>query len=303
MSDLYSSRVLRAVRLLDTAVRVGRGGLEEITDAEGGEKSAASSSAPHEKMSEEAAALAEAEAEIRKLKAELRERDLSVAETRESAERLQGEMQSLRAALDKEREELYAKVEKDAAERSEAASREGYESGSTKGYEDGVAKAEAEKRAEYEGKFSEAIALLDSIGTSLQNSREELTKSHAPQLIRLWQMMLERMLQTKVDLDEDSAKRMLESVLRRVSDRERVIVYLNPADISMIQNSREDLIDTIRGVKSFEFLSDDHVDKGSCLVETNLGIYDARWRTQLEQVAGEVESLLMECIATDVAGS
>jgi flagellar assembly protein FliH len=293
LSDTSKHRVLRAVRLLPNAVRVGRGGLEELEDDSGGVAVAC------EPESGEKSALIAAEAEVRKLKSELRDSVSALSAEREAAEALRAEMASLRADLDKEKANLYANIEREAAGRKEAADREGYAEGSARGYSDGLAKADAEKREEYEGKFAEAHSLLNSINRAIQESREKLALTHAPQLIRLWEIMLERMLLAHVSLDPSAVERLLEGILKRVSDRERVLVYLNPADISMIENSKEGLVDSIRGVKVFEFLSDDYIDKGSCLVETNLGIYDARWKTQLEQVAGEVEELLLESMASN----
>ena len=295
MSDASRHRVLRAVRLLPNAVRVGRGGLEE-SDGDVGNRD---SVAVHEPESAEKSALVAAEAEIRKLKSELRDLESTLSTERETTGTLRTEMARLRDDLDKEKADLYANIEREATERKEAADREGYEEGHAKGYNDGLEKADAEKRAEYEQKFAQALSLLNNINTALQGSREKLALAHAPQLIRLWEIMLERMLFTKVSLDSAVVGRLLENILKRVSDRERVLVYLNPADISMIEGNREHLIDSIRGVKVFELLSDDYIDKGSCLIETNLGIYDARWKTQLEQVAEEVQALLMESMASD----
>ena len=70
----------------------------------------------------------------------------------------------------------------------------------------------------------------------------------------------------------------------------------------MIEGIKDNIMDSIRGVKFFELQADDHVECGSCLIETNLGIYDARWRTQLEQISGEIENLLMEGAVRDDAG-
>jgi flagellar assembly protein FliH len=255
-----------------------------------------------ESESEEKSALIAAEAEVRKLKSELRDSESTLSAERETAKALREEMASLRAGLDKEKADLYANAEREAAEMKEAADRKGYEEGSARGYDEGLARADAEKREEYDGKFAEALSLQNGINEALQESREKLALIHAPQLIRLWEVMLERMLLAHVSLDPSVVERLLESILKRVSDRERVMVYLNPADISMIENSKEGLIDSIRGVKVFEFLSDDYIDKGSCLIETNLGIYDARWKTQLEQVAGEVQDLLLESMASNGPG-
>jgi flagellar assembly protein FliH len=156
-------------------------------------------------------------------------------------------------------------------------------------------------RKEYEGRFSHALALLDEMARSLAESRDCLVSAHSSQLIRLWEMMLRKMLLAMVDMDPEVIERILRNLLKRISDRERIVVYLNPGDIAMMEESKESLMDSIRGVKYFEFMSDDHVDKGSCLIETNLGIYDARWRTQLEQISSEVQNLLLESAVTDGA--
>jgi flagellar assembly protein FliH len=136
---------------------------------------------------------------------------------------------------------------------------------------------------------------------ALSEARAHLASAHSSQLIRLWEMMLRRMLVTMVEMDPEVVERIVQSLLKRNSDRERIIVYLNPEDVAMIEESKESLMDSIRGVKFFELMSDDHVDKGSCLIETNLGIYDARWRTQLEQVSSEVQNLLLENAAANAA--
>lgn len=208
-------------------------------------------------------------------------------------------MERIKAEAERERAEFAEKLESERALAKEAAAKEGYEEGSAKGYEDGIARAEQEKAREYADRFGAALALLDSISKSLQDSRSELVLTHVPQLVRLWNMLLERLLHAHVSVDEEVASRVLDAILKRVSDRERILIYLNSKDLAMIEANRETLIDQIRGVRSLEIMSDDHVDKGSCLVETNLGIYDARWKTQLEQISAEVEALVMESMIAD----
>jgi flagellar assembly protein FliH len=210
-------------------------------------------------------------------------------------------MESERAALNRERNDFRANAAAEAATLKETSRQAGHKEGFDKGYAEGLSKAEASVRHEYEGKFAGAISLLEGMAASLEGSRELLAKTHSPQLIRLWEMMLSKMLATTVDLDPKVVERVVSGLLKRLSDRERIIVYLNPADITMIEENKDTLMDSIRGVKFFELMSDDHVDKGSCLIETNLGIYDARWRTQLEQVSSEVKNLLLENEASEEA--
>lgn len=256
---------------------------------------------PGESVKVDKSELLEAEAEVRKLKSELRTVESDLSAERDTVRSLSAEMEKIRSDLEKERRDLQERATREAAEQREAARKEGYEDGHAKGYADGLQKAEAEKAAEYEGKFADALGLFNKIGDELSEARAKLARAHASQIIRLWEIMLEKMLVAKVELDPGVVERLLENILKRVSDRERIMVYLNSTDISMIEDNKEHLIDSIRGVKVFELLSDDYIDKGSCLIETNLGIYDARWRTQLEQVADEVQALLMESMASDDA--
>ena len=293
-SDPNRQRLIRAVRLLPGAVRVVNGIMEEVPPDSG-------EAAIVEEDRVERSALEVAEAEVKKLRSELKFSEENLAQSREECKDLRLRMESEREALDKERGDFRVNSAKEAEQARESARAEGCEQGRASGYSEGLAKAEADVRREYEEKFREALALLNEMANSLSASREDLTRGHSSQLIRLWEAMLRRMLITSVELDPRVTERVVHELLKRISDRERIIVYLNPGDVAMIEESKERLIDSIRGVKFFEFMSDDHVDKGSCLIETNLGIYDARWRTQLEQVSLEVQSLLMENAAANDA--
>jgi flagellar assembly protein FliH len=278
--------------VLPGAVRVTRGRMEDISPKD---------AAPIEREEDKTAksALAIAEAEVKKLRSELRDREKDLSESRQECKQLKLQMESERAALDRERNDFRANAAAEAAALKEISRAEGRKEGYDKGYSEGLAKAEASVRHEYEGKFARAISLLEGIAASLGQAREHLAKTHSPQLIRLWEMMLSKMLATMVDMDPKVIERVVSGLLKRISDRERIIVYLNPADITMIEENKDTLMDSIRGVKFFELMSDDHVEKGSCLIETNLGIYDARWKTQLEQVSSEVKNLLLENEASE----
>ncbi len=286
------------MRLLPGAVRIGRGTMEDIPEKIEGPGASASMETPESEDS----ALVIAQAEIRKLKSELRGRESELAEAKASAQNLRSQIEAARADVEREKAVFYEKAKAELIGLTEEAAKNGREEGAAKGYEEGLKKAEAEVSADYRNRFSGALSLLGNIGASLEESRERLAAAHAPQLIRLWEMMLRKMLQVGVELDPSVVERSISYILSRVSDRERIVIYLNPSDVEMVENIKDGMKDSIRGVKIFELLSDEHVDKGSCLVETALGIYDARWRTQIEQVATEVRDLLMEAMSSDVAG-
>jgi flagellar assembly protein FliH len=111
-------------------------------------------------------------------------------------------------------------------------------------------------------------------------------------MLRLWSGMLQKMLHHEITLTPDGIFKVLADVLSRLSDKNHVLIYVSPDDIGLLEDKLDgEFGEILRGVKHLELKPDAHVDKGSCIVETNLGIYDARWRTQFDQIETVVESL------------
>lgn len=296
MSDPSRQRLIRAVRLLPGSVRIGKGVLEDVGPDSG-------AVAVENQPKSEELALAAAHSEIRTLRTELRGKDEEIVELRGRLQSIQQQMDDLKAQLEQERAQLHETAMAEAAEAKAKAETVGHEEGHAKGYAEGLKAAADEVRSDYEGRFSHALSLLESIYQGLSAERANLAEGHATQMIRIWELMLQKMLQAHVEIDPAVVQRMLQYILTRVSDREKILIYLNPEDIAMIESGKEQIMDGIRGVKIFELLSDDYVEKGSCLIETNLGIYDARWKTQLEQISAEVGNLILESMIKDDAGN
>lgn len=286
-------RLFRAVRLLPEAVKVGSPVQKD--DPESGKKGPASG---EEESGEQAAAL-----RAEKERLELQEKLHTMEETLEGARKhtasLEQEIVKQRKDADARLEKLKADVESRLAEEKEGARQAGHDEGYSEGYSRGRDKAFQEVREEYAERFASLAEQIDGVYDELRQNLEELTEANQSRLIRLWSVVLERLLHREVDLNEATVMTLLRQVLLRVSDRERLVVYLHPQDVVSVRERRDEFADILRGIRHVEFIGDENVDRGSCLVETNLGVYDARWRTQLEQISREVDGVLLEGLSPD----
>lgn len=287
MSKSPRTNLIRAVRLLPEAVKVGLGPLpdeqvEVLSPVDPGREAAVRDE--HAGLLDEVERLRES---IRRVEQENRDLAARVALSEK-------ELSDERRKLEANRQRMKADMEAEAESVRKAAEVEGAERGRSAGYEEGARKAREEIALEYEQKVSSLVALLESVHASLDQSAEELANLGMPRLIRLWERMLSRMLRREVELSDDTVQRVLRGILERLSDRDRILVYLNPADAERTSGRRDVFGDLLLGVKHLEFIPDVNVEEGSCIVETNLGIYDARWRTQLEQIHQEIDHLFVE---------
>jgi flagellar assembly protein FliH len=223
-------------------------------------------------------------------------------ELKRQAESLRAESRQERNRLASESRALREEYEKEARRALEEARKEGAE----RGYEEGLNRARKEAleevEARYRERFGELEELLCKMARKLEASREELLDAQAPLVVELWRKMLERLLKRETAFDEETALRVFRDLVRRVSDRTKIRVVLNPADRDLFLKREEEYAEIKRAAESFELVADEHIEKGSCLLETNLGVYDARWKSQMERIDREIGELLEEAGGNGTSG-
>lgn len=285
MSDFLRPNVLRAVRVLSETVKVG-------SLISGDEPEKASRSSSRVPPPSDPLVLLREELALAESRLERAETEITLLSSRNRV--LGEEFQAERKKAQEEERQRAAALEAEGAALRKRSVEEGFSEGKRAGYSEGQEQARREMKRHYEAKVASLVALLENIHAALSDRLEGLSALHLPQLIRMWELLLSRMLQQQVTLREDTAMLVLREVLERVSDRERILVYLNGDDLEGILSRKDSFGDLLRGVKHLEYLPDANVEKGSCIVETNLGIYDARWRTQLEQIGKDIDHLFIE---------
>jgi flagellar assembly protein FliH len=236
---------------------------------------------------------------VASLQTRLDEAGLVEQELRKKISSMEAELSDVKnAAMERERA-LLATVESAREQaRSEGKAEgkaQGYEEGLKSGHAAGLSKADAETRERYREKFSGLVTALEGISAKLEENFSGLVSLNQPRMLRLWQEMLKKMLRREMEFTPDAVLDVLSDVLPRVSDKNHILIYVSPWDLELLEASlHEEFEDVLRGVKHLELKPDTSVDKGSCIVETNLGVYDARWRTQLDQIEMSVEKLLQQ---------
>ncbi|SMG37738.1 FliH/SctL family protein [Dethiosulfovibrio salsuginis] len=282
MSDLGRQRLIRAARVLTDAVRIG----------------APPEPSPEELLPEDELQEPSQEdllrQELDRWKSSCAQLEKQLKDSQSRIGNIEARMEADRDSQKKQMEAFLEQSEKDRQAAVEQGHAEGFAAGKEEGFTLGRSELEAEIRAELEKELSGSVEILNTVHDQIQKDLEQLLAANPYRLIRLWQKVLSRLLVREVAFDQEAALRLFKNLLSRASEKEDIRVYLNPEDLDAIEAQRGNFGELVRGVRNIEFMADDEVDKGSCIVETGLGIYDARWRTQLEQISTEVEAVLTE---------
>ncbi|MBQ7196171.1 MAG: hypothetical protein IJS40_02040 [Synergistaceae bacterium] len=306
-SGLAHQRVLRTVRLLPQAVKIGI--LESEIKQAGSLQSEQKQTAPERKPTPRPPAqkvqvkipernskeIEELTAQVKALTNSLSNAEVENAELTEAKKKLESEIGGIKSDYEKRRRTLESEAQANAKKIADKAREQAISEGQVKGYEEGLQKARAEVEQEYLEKFSALAGVIENVGKKLDENFAELVQLHQPQMIRMWTRMLERMLHRQVELNPDTIDSVLSELLSRLSDKNQILIYVSPDDLKHVEGELDTKFhEALRGAKRVELKADPNVQNGSCIVETSLGVYDARWKTQMAQIESVVDEIFQQ---------
>lgn len=162
------------------------------------------------------------------------------------------------------------------------AERDGFVKGKEEGFEAG--------REEMGNLIKEAKSVLQQA----MRERELLIRSIEPEIARLAIRIAEKIIQTQVEINEDIVVNMIRAAVEKVKQREEVIIKVNQEDYEYVREKKDVFACMVEGLKTMEVVVDPGVERGGCIIETNLGNVDARINTQIQTVQLAFEKAMKE---------
>jgi flagellar assembly protein FliH len=143
------------------------------------------------------------------------------------------------------------------------------ENAQEQGFQEGLAQAQAE-----------IDALRESIA-QLMNGREEALLSVAKDIGALAVEVAARIIKTEVSCDETLVMGLVRDTIQKAGRNSKsILLKLNPDDTATVKRIiKEEPIPNLNA--ELIIMDDPTVDQGSCIIETNSGLVDASFSTQL----------------------
>jgi flagellar assembly protein FliH len=163
----------------------------------------------------------------------------------------------------------------------ESARAEGYEQGRAAGHADGAAE------------IARAASALGEAAHGIESLRGEVSDAVEADAIELALALAGKILAGAFQARPELVVEIVQGALRRISDRRRITVLVNPADLEVVRDALGELTAQGSGVELCDLQSDERVAAGSAIVRTAEGEVDASVATQLER-AREVARTTLE---------
>ncbi len=146
---------------------------------------------------------------------------------------------------------------------------------------DGFSKGKEEGFEAGKEEMSNLILEAKDVLAQAMRERELLLKSIEPEMAKLSVRIAEKIMRYQIDIDQDAVVNMIRSALETIKQREEVIIKVNQEDYYYAKEKRAIFASMVEGLKTMDILVDSSVDRGGCIIETNLGNVDARIATQI----------------------
>lgn len=149
-----------------------------------------------------------------------------------------------------------------------------------RGHTDGFAAGRAEALTELRGVIDVARAALAGIETERDRVVETVEAATTELAIRI----AEQIIGGRIDAAPEVVVEIVRGALRRLVDRERVTVLVNPEDLDTMRAAAPELIAELGGVEHCEVQAERRVGRGGAIVRTVEGEIDATIQCKLERV-------------------
>ncbi len=141
------------------------------------------------------------------------------------------------------------------------------------GYEEGVASGKFKFK-----NLSEELRI--TINNAVKDRDQLIRDSEAP-LLKLSIEIAKKIIQTEMENNPSVFQNILKEALAKVTDKDKVIIKVNPSDIKFVNEYQETFRKQLSDYKQLDIKSDTNISKGGCVIETNLGYIDSSISTKL----------------------
>jgi len=161
-----------------------------------------------------------------------------------------------------------------------------------RGYDEGLAAGRTLAQADLEP----VRAALAAASTGLGAARDEVVAAVEIRAVELAIALAEKILCTALELDPARLLDVIAGALRRLVDKDEVVLVVNPAHVGLLQAEIQSLGASAGCPRVIEIVGERRVGPGGCIVRTRDGEIDARIESQLARA----EELLRRSLASSL---
>lgn len=187
-----------------------------------------------------------------------------------------------------ERKTEEQKIEQKVLEKIGELQQEAYQQAYDLGFEEGTQKAYNDKMSELNVKIAE----LEALTASLLKIKEEMTYQNEAHVMTMVYELATRLAFDHVNENQEIVLQVIKKSIEEAQADEMVNVRVSTQQLEFLQQVKQTNKREFEFLKNVKFEGSDTVSVGSCIVETNYGVIDARIEERVNKLWNEYKQAL-----------
>ncbi len=125
---------------------------------------------------------------------------------------------------------------------------------------------------------------MTGIVDSSLKEKHKIISNTEEEIINLSIDISKKIVQEELKINRDVIINLVKEAIKKLEDKEKIVIYCNPDDIELIKGHREEFIRLVDNPDILHILPDDFIDKGECRLETRNEIIDTDIAYQFEEI-------------------
>ncbi len=164
-----------------------------------------------------------------------------------------------------------------------------------RGYEEAQTETTNTLSIEYDNELLEQSDKFYMILKSFEEKIKEYETNYHKIVIDVSQRIAQKIIMREID-NKSTIDEILEENLRKIIGANEVIIKLNPAEMKIVEKTSKEKMSS-SGISKIRFESSDGIQKGGCLIETEIGNLDARIESQISEIIKALETKLTKNVS------
>lgn len=156
-----------------------------------------------------------------------------------------------------------------------------------KSYDRGLADGQDSARATFMaeiGKYQDWVRNIDFIVEDMVSRQKEEINKLEESLLYLSMMVAEHILEREIRADGNIVIEQTKKAIAALGNEKILKIRVNPNDMNAIIDSKSELVSDATKMENVVITGDENIAPGGCIIESMVGIVDARISTQLEKL-------------------
>jgi len=130
--------------------------------------------------------------------------------------------------------------------------------------------------------YQKGLAEWDNALRSAREAQQELYAKYEPEMIRVAVKIAEKIIGEELRAHPETIVSIARECLRGVRHEHSLILRVNPKEAEEVQRNLDSLVEAAGSGRRIQIVSDAAVAAGGCIVDSAVGVIDARLETQLK---------------------